>query len=125
MAACRRSRASAPRTAATIERCRRSTAYTLNPSSRDASCTVLTNAGEVTECLSVIKLSLALQLHLIEGSESMGDHDSGFDDWWCVGRRFADAVGFVVARCQATHPSAVYAGAGRGRGGAVSRRTVG
>ncbi|MDD1546205.1 hypothetical protein DAA51_00085 [Bradyrhizobium sp. WBAH10] len=35
------------------------------------------------------------------------------------------AVGFVVARCQATHPSAVYAGAGRGRGGTVSRRTVG
>lgn len=34
-------------------------------------------------------------------------------------------VGFVVARCQATHPSAVYAGAGRGRGGTVSRRTVG
>jgi hypothetical protein len=29
--------------------------------------------------------SLALQLHLIEGSESMGDHDSGFDDWWSVG----------------------------------------
>ena len=30
-------------------------------------------------------LILALQLHLIEGSESMGDHDSGSDDWWCVG----------------------------------------
>jgi hypothetical protein len=29
--------------------------------------------------------SLALQLHLIEGSESMGDHDSGSDDWWRVG----------------------------------------
>jgi len=29
--------------------------------------------------------SLALQLQLIEGSESMGDHDSGSDDWWCVG----------------------------------------
>jgi hypothetical protein len=28
---------------------------------------------------------LALQLQLIEGSESMGDHDSGSDDWWCVG----------------------------------------
>src|SRR6201993_1284117 len=55
----------------------------------------------------------------------MGDHDSGSDDWWCVGRGYADAVGFVVARCQATDPSAVYAGAGRGLGGAVSRRTVG
>ena len=30
-------------------------------------------------------LALALQLQLIEGSESMGDHDSGSDDWWCVG----------------------------------------
>jgi hypothetical protein len=30
-------------------------------------------------------LTLALQLQLIEGSESMGDHDSGSDDWWCVG----------------------------------------
>ena len=29
--------------------------------------------------------TLALQLQLIEGSESMGDHDSGSDDWWCVG----------------------------------------
>jgi putative ATP-dependent endonuclease of the OLD family len=29
--------------------------------------------------------SLALQLQLIAGSESMGDHDSGSDDWWCVG----------------------------------------
>jgi hypothetical protein len=29
--------------------------------------------------------ALALQLQLIEGSESMGDHDSGSDDWWCVG----------------------------------------
>ena len=28
---------------------------------------------------------LALQLHLPEGSESMGDHDSGSDDWWRVG----------------------------------------
>ncbi|VIO69854.1 hypothetical protein CI41S_21010 [Bradyrhizobium ivorense] len=34
-------------------------------------------------------------------------------------------MGFVVARCQATHPSAVYARAGRGLGGAISRRTVG
>src|SRR6476659_8086347 len=25
---------------------------------------------------------LALQLHVPEGSESMGDHDSGSDDWW-------------------------------------------
>lgn len=23
------------------------------------------------------------------GPESMGDHDSGFDDWWSVGRRYA------------------------------------
>jgi GH15 family glucan-1,4-alpha-glucosidase len=30
-------------------------------------------------------LRLALQLHFIGGSESMGDHDSGSDDWWCVG----------------------------------------
>ena len=29
--------------------------------------------------------NLTLQLQLIEGSESMGDHDSGSDDWWCVG----------------------------------------
>jgi hypothetical protein len=28
---------------------------------------------------------LALQLRLIESSESMGNHDSGSDDWWCVG----------------------------------------
>jgi len=28
---------------------------------------------------------LASQLHFLEGSESMGDHDSGSDDWWCVG----------------------------------------
>ncbi|MGY3611774.1 MULTISPECIES: hypothetical protein, partial [unclassified Bradyrhizobium] len=31
------------------------------------------------------KWVLALQLQLIEDSESMGDHDSGSDDWWCVG----------------------------------------
>jgi hypothetical protein len=30
-------------------------------------------------------MTLALQLHILEGSESMGDHDSGSDDWWCVG----------------------------------------
>jgi hypothetical protein len=40
-------------------------------------------AGEATAILS--DLGLALQLQLIEGSESMGDHDSGSDDWWCVG----------------------------------------
>ena len=34
---------------------------------------------------AAIQHSLALQLQLIEGSESMGDHDSGSDDWWCVG----------------------------------------
>jgi predicted ATPase len=68
---------------------------------------------------------LALQLHCPDGSESMGDHDSGFDDWWCVGRRYADAVGFFVARGQATDSSAFYAGAGRDLGGAVSRWTVG
>jgi anaerobic selenocysteine-containing dehydrogenase len=28
---------------------------------------------------------LALQLQLMGGSESMGNHDSGPDDWWCVG----------------------------------------
>jgi hypothetical protein len=28
---------------------------------------------------------LALQLHCIGSSESMGDHDSGSDDWWRVG----------------------------------------
>ena len=28
---------------------------------------------------------VTLQLHLPEGSESMGDHDSGSDDWWRVG----------------------------------------
>ena len=28
--------------------------------------------------------SLALQLHDSESSESMGDHDSGFDDWWRI-----------------------------------------
>jgi hypothetical protein len=28
---------------------------------------------------------LALQLQFIEGSESMDRHDSGSDDWWCVG----------------------------------------
>src|SRR5947209_2363382 len=68
---------------------------------------------------------LALQLQFWGGSESMGDHDSGFDDWWSVGRRYADAMGFFVARGQATNSSAVYAGAGRDLGGAVSRWTVG
>jgi hypothetical protein len=28
---------------------------------------------------------LALQLPFAMSSESMGDHDSGSDDWWCVG----------------------------------------
>jgi len=28
---------------------------------------------------------LALQLQFFEGSESMDHHDSGSDDWWCVG----------------------------------------
>ena len=28
---------------------------------------------------------LALQLLFVMSSESMGDHDSGSDDWWCVG----------------------------------------
>ncbi|MCA1438484.1 hypothetical protein I6F33_37010 [Bradyrhizobium sp. BRP20] len=31
-----------------------------------------------------VPFALALQLHLPEGSESMGDHDSGSDDWWRV-----------------------------------------
>src|SRR6476619_6186549 len=70
---------------------------------------------------SKVLMPLALQLHCPDGSESMGDHDSGFDDWWCVGRRYAEAVGFVVARSQATHASAIYAGAGRDLGGAVFR----
>jgi hypothetical protein len=34
---------------------------------------------------SVLAVSLTLQLQLIESSESMGDHDSGSDDWWRVG----------------------------------------
>ncbi len=29
--------------------------------------------------------ALALQLLFVMSSESMGDHDSGYDDWWCVG----------------------------------------
>ena len=29
--------------------------------------------------------NLALQLLFAVSSESMGDHDSGSDDWWCVG----------------------------------------
>jgi hypothetical protein len=29
--------------------------------------------------------ALALQLPFLGGSESMDDHDSGSDDWWCVG----------------------------------------
>lgn len=32
---------------------------------------------------------LALQLQFSGGSESMGHHHSGFDDWWSVGRRCA------------------------------------
>src|SRR6516162_180224 len=60
--------------------------------------------------------NLALQLQFLDGSESMGDHDSGFDDWWSVGRRYADAVGFFVERGQATDSSAVYAGSGRDLG---------
>ena len=28
---------------------------------------------------------LALRLPFAVSSESMGDHDSGSDDWWCVG----------------------------------------
>src|SRR6202007_536218 len=69
-------------------------------------------------------LRLALQLQFLDGSESMGDHDSGFDDWWSVGRRYADAVGFSVERGQATDSSAVYAGSGRDLGWTVSRWTV-
>src|SRR6516164_6996163 len=68
--------------------------------------------------------ALALQLQFLDGSESMGDHDSGFDDWWSVGRRYADAVGFFVERGQATDSSAVYAGSGRDLGWTVSRWTV-
>jgi hypothetical protein len=41
--------------------------------------------GFVLYCNKGSSLRLALQLQLIEGSESMGDHDSGSDDWWCVG----------------------------------------
>lgn len=32
---------------------------------------------------------LALQLQFSGGSESLGHHHSGFDDWWSVGRRCA------------------------------------
>src|SRR5262249_37839148 len=77
------------------------------------------------ETRSVRAVVLALQLQFPDGSESMGDHNSGFDDWWSVGRRYADAVGFFVARGQATDSSAVYAGSGRDLGWAVSRWTVG
>jgi len=71
------------------------------------------------------KVVLALQLQFLDGSESMGDHDSGFDDWWSVGRRYADAVGFFVERGEETDSSAVYAGSGRDLGLAVSRWAVG
>ena len=66
--------------------------------------------------IATILALLALQLQFLDGSESMGDHDSGFDDWWSVGRRYADAVGFFVERGQATDSSAVYAGSGRDLG---------
>jgi hypothetical protein len=41
----------------------------------------------VVECAGNIVCCpiLALQLLFVMSSESMGDHDSGSDDWWCVG----------------------------------------
>src|SRR5262249_59020122 len=70
------------------------------------------------------RCELALQLQFLSGSESMGDHDSGFDDWWSVGRRCADAVGFFVTRGQATDWSAVHPEAGRDLGGCGFRWTL-
>jgi hypothetical protein len=43
------------------------------------------NSIRKSERIARNNTELALQLQLIEGSESMGDHDSGSDDWWCVG----------------------------------------
>jgi GAF domain-containing protein len=37
------------------------------------------------EWLDTTAGALALQLLFVMSSESMGDHDSGSDDWWCVG----------------------------------------
>jgi putative ABC transport system substrate-binding protein len=80
--------------------------------------------GRIEDAGRSLHLELALQLQFLDGSESMGDHDSGFDDWWSVGRRYADAVGFFAERGQATDSSAVYAGSGRDLGWTVSRWTV-
>ncbi|MDR3441326.1 hypothetical protein, partial [Telmatospirillum sp.] len=47
---------------------------------------------------------LALQLLFLMGSESMGDHDSGSDDWWSVARGNAVVVGGVAAGGETTDP---------------------
>lgn len=60
---------------------------------------------------------LALKLQFSGGSDSMGDHDSGFDDWWSAGRRYATLWASLLRPGQATVSSAVYAGAGRDLGG--------
>jgi hypothetical protein len=47
------------------------------------------SAGQVFAAIiavgAILAFGLALQLLFFEGSESMGDHDSGSDDWWRVG----------------------------------------
>jgi hypothetical protein len=69
--------------------------------------------------------TLAIQLHSVSGSESMGDHDSGHDEWWSVGRGYAVPVGAGPAGRQAAYRTLVHAGAGRAGGVAVPGRPAG
>jgi DNA-binding response OmpR family regulator len=41
-------------------------------------------AGRLRQVVQSWQALLALQLLFLEGSESMGNHDSGHDDWWGV-----------------------------------------
>ena len=72
----------------------------------------------------VISPLLALQLQFSRGSESMGNHDSGPDDWWRFDRGYAVAVGSVIAGGQAAYSTVVHAGSCCELGWPVSRRVA-
>ena len=54
---------------------------------------------------------LALQLHFLLGSESMGDHDSEVMDGGSIDRGDAGAMGVVAARRKGAYAFSVHAGA--------------
>ena len=52
---------------------------------RDELTAMLSKGKQAARKLKCARILLALQLLVAVSSESMGDHDSGSDDWWRVG----------------------------------------